>query len=193
MIKKGRLAFHFLFLLIVVFLATGCRTYGGGGAEALMLEQIELANDRFEEDFNGARNILLSTSLDTTRAQATHDGLMGEYQKLLEAHAQVLENHRKIRADLEGSGNHRQVKRALGAILAEQQDIRHRYIELQRASSAASGAIELSEARYVVEPPYYLRPERLERTQLRESVSATDTTHVQGTQGEPEAGVQDSL
>lgn len=147
-----------------------------------MLEQIAFANDRFEEDLDRARNMLLATRQDSAGVPVSRTGLLDEYEKLLEAHEEVLANHRRLSTNLTGSNNHRQVKRTLGAVLAEQRDIRYRYTELLRNTGAIPDSAvgteinELSEARYVVEPPYYLIPGRVERPQLRESISAMDTT-----------------
>lgn len=163
----------FWMVLLAGVLAAGCRTYGGYGTEEETVEQILAANELFEQDLEEARVGLLTFEEWSARSPALATQAE-RLRALLYTHEAILAEHQDWAADVAADpGDYRSLNRVLGAILAEQEMIWQRYVELfsetestYYASFGVPGAHDTTlvvpgdvvpEGRYIITPPFYER------------------------------------
>ena len=156
-----------LLILAAGLVLGGCRSYGSHGSVETTKQQMQLANDNFEDE-------LLLARANLQRLERRADSLEGitpfinQYALLVEQHDLLLEHHRHEVEDALDSDNYRPLARLYGAIIAEQQVISKRYqnlltgprmpVDAPRALAADTVAPEVApEGRYVYFPPFYQR------------------------------------
>jgi hypothetical protein len=168
---------------------TGCRSYGTTDSRRAHLAQIQEANRIFEGDLQRMRQ----EEQRFRQAAATDPWLRGpdqELSRLVEKHQHLLEQHRVIeRRNNDRLGSHRDLSRALQAIVGEHEMMRDAYDRLFRQHELAPLIAEIplsvrhfEEGRYFIAPPMY---ERLRR----QMQPATVDLLVQG----PRRPIQDDL
>lgn len=154
-----------LLALVLLLTLVGCRTYGGYETEAETVEQIHEANRVFAAELERARADLLA--LEQVAGQnASLGGFHERFYGLVTLHEALLNYHRDLAAEVEGSGSYREISRALGAISTENHMVRGRYRDLlldfsqSLDSAAALPGVGEFPGRYFVTPPYYARASR---------------------------------
>lgn len=141
-------------LLLLLFVATGCRTYGGYDSEEAALAQIEQANTQFAASLERARAAAEALKA-TAPAHPEWGDAVADYEALVEEHARTLAAHHALQATLaEEGGSYRTVSRALGAIVSEERRINDGY---EQVLDRMAGAPESLRRVYQVVPPYYHR------------------------------------
>lgn len=149
-------------IVVLALTVTGCRTYGGFGAKEANMEAIQRANEAFEQDLA----VALQYAQQLESAAATDPLAAGQFerfQSVVLAHETILEDHKALADRLStGSNKYRTVARTLGAIIAEQEMIRNRYEGLLPGAEPENPRVlgiwdQLTDARYVVAPPFYER------------------------------------
>ncbi len=148
-----------------LLLLAGCRTYGAYDNEELSLEQIRLSNRVFAEDLALAQQLTRRISAEAGASPQAAE-LPARLDLLLTVHEAVLAEHRRLEAEAEEhAGDYRFLKRALGAIITEEEVVRDRYLALldpeatvapTRPQSAYPGDVT-QQSLYHVLPPYYLQ------------------------------------
>ena len=161
-------------VLLFVFVAAGCRTYGGYGSTEEMLEKIQQATQRFAEDYEraqGERDALrraaskdasLAALAERFAAIVEHQGAAVEAQRALAAEAAEHAGSNILFAWV-GPDSYRKLHRTYGAIITDQQIVQDRYGEVLRDVKQAMGASSVlsveEQGRYQVAPHFYKRLE----------------------------------
>ena len=168
--------------LLVVFLLSGCRTYGGYDSEEATFGQIAESNTVFANDLDKARGELQKLE-QAAQGNSTLSPYVADYEKLLEKHSHMVEEHAKLASELDVktgflgqlTPSYRNLNRALGYIAAEQAAMKGHYHQLAahiEGSSYAEGDIwesNISRSRYQAVPPYY---QAISHALVRKSVTA---------------------
>lgn len=168
--------------LLVVFLLSGCRTYGGYDSEEATFGQIAESNKVFANDLEKARGELQKLE-QAAQGNSALSPYVSDYEMLLEKHSHMVEEHAKLASELDVNTGflgrltpaYRNLNRALGYIAAEQAAMKGRYHQLAahiEGSSYAEGDIwesNISRSRYQAVPPYY---HAISHALVRKSVTA---------------------
>ena len=170
-------------VLLLVVVASGCRTYGGYGSSEDMLEKIQQATQRFAEDYERAQG-----ERDALQRAAGGDAslapLAEQFAAVVESQGAAVAAQQALAqeaADRTGSNilfawvgpdDYRWLHRAYGALISDQQIIQDRYGEVLRALKETVGMTAAStmeeEGRYQVTPHFY---KRIEYAQGQQSVA----------------------
>lgn len=155
-----------LVAVLVLFVLTGCRTYGGYGTEPETIDQIRIANDQFAEEMERAR-----AEYEYLLEQVQQDpGLVAfaeSYLAILQLQEQkLLENLDLAESAYDNPDNYRTLSRVYGAIISNQNVVEDRYDALYRVMVEARTQQVLPEealppARWQVAPPEYDRMRRV--------------------------------
>ena len=150
--------------LAVVLMLSGCRTYGDDfNRHAHMLSAMETANERFADQLAQAQS-----DLDRLRQAATDNAALEPYLERFTAavatHEEKLSEHQGFEEQAAArSGDHRVLRRNLGAIVTDHSGMRDQYVRLIRAvdfevnpERAAQRHLEPREkSQYQSTPPQY--------------------------------------
>ena len=154
--------------LLALLLLTGCRTYGGFDSEEALYAQIEKTNQQFEDELTRAK-----AELNLIRNAASSNRLFAsfaaQYEEILSTHEAAVADHAALFESLEVktgpigrlTQSYRKLNRGLGAILAEQNQIRDSYVHLLNninrvAKDDAYVPVTIpEEGRYQAVPPFY--------------------------------------
>ena len=158
-------------VLLLVFVASGCRMYGGYGSRAATFEKIQQATQRFAEDLERARG-----ERDALQRAAAADPALVDFAErfaaVVERQGAMVAEHQALAADASAGGNilfewvgpdnYRQLHSLYGAIISDQQIIEDRYDEVLMDLQQALGAMTPAErvplqSRYQVAPHFYER------------------------------------
>lgn len=147
-------------VLTVFLLLSGCRTYGGYGAEAAIYNQIERVLERFDEHLSRTRAELraleAASSDDPTLAV-----LSTQYAELVAAHEAMLEKQRRMASRLSPNSTYRTLHRTYGSMVTEQSLLRDQYQGILRnvfeAHSPDTTMAADRDRPYALIPPYYAR------------------------------------
>lgn len=155
-------------LLVVVFaclLVSGCRSYGGHGAEEAIFQQLQVAHQVFEEE-------LVRAKADLSRLQAAASDtdvlaiLAVQYAQIIRGHEAVLEEHADVIANLSAGSGYRDLRRTYGAIIAQQRTIRTQYEgvlgNVHRGYMPQDTTSQFKRP-YSLIPPYYARVAKQQR------------------------------
>jgi hypothetical protein len=148
-----------LALLALVLTMTGCRTYGGYGSEDASLVQIGAANAYFAQQL-GRAEADLRTLEQAAASNASLATYAAQYRAFVLVHQAFLDAHQELEADLEGGGSYREVHRALGAIISEQNLVSDLYERLllqiwQTTQGDSTVHAFPDRGTYEIMPPYY--------------------------------------
>ena len=161
-------------VLLLVFVAAGCRTYGGYGSTEVTLEKIQQATQRFAEDYERAQgeSAALQRAAD---ADASLAALAQRFTDVVGGHGEAVAAQQALAAEAAertgsnilfawvGPDDYRWLHRTYGAIISDQQIVQDRYGEvlgdLKEAKGMASAASVEEEGRYQVAPHFYKRIE----------------------------------
>ena len=159
-------------MLLVLFVAAGCRTYGGYGSAEDTLAKIQEATQRFAEDYQRAQG-----ERDALQRAAAADPALAEvaerFAAVVEQQGAMVEEHRRTAEEASAGGNilfawvgpdaYRRLHRTYGALISDQQIIQDRYAEVLGALEEAVGTATMmktpEEGRYQVAPHFYNRTE----------------------------------
>ncbi len=161
-------------VLLLAFVASGCRTYGGYGSAEDLPGKIQQATQRFAEDYGRAQ-----AERDALQRAATAnpalDALSVRFAEVVAQQGALVEEHQRLADAAAGRGgsnflfawvgpdNYRWLHRIYGAIVSDQQLIRDRYAAVLRAvQQTVGGAPDQPVAevgRYQVAPQFYKRIE----------------------------------
>lgn len=155
-------------LCLMVFLLSGCRTYGGYGTEEATFGQIQESNSVFANDLEKARGELARLQQAAQQTPGLSSSV-AEYEMLLEKHSHLVEAHAELASTLtvktgfigQLTPSYRNLNRALGSIAADQAAMKADYYQFasRLVDSEAKGdmwASNISKSRYQAVPPYYL-------------------------------------
>lgn len=181
---SGRQTGPVLMLFVVLLLATGCRTYGGYGAEDLTYTQMEQAHQVFEEELARARanlNVLESASAESPYLSV----LAAQYAQLVRGHEAILESHADVLDRVSPGDDYRELHRAFGAVIAEQATVRRQYDDLLNDFHRAFSPPDTTDR---VERPYALIPPFYERIRARRDLSVSEVLAQVRSAGAPSPG-----
>ena len=157
-------------VLLLAFIAAGCRTYGGYDSAEKTLDEIREATERFAEDYERAQG-----ERDALQRAAGNNPALGalaeRFAAVVEHQGMVVEEHRTLAEEASAGGNilfawvgpdsYRKLHRTYGAIISDQQVVHDRYAEvlreLQQAVGGEAPAMVREEGRYQVTPQFYKR------------------------------------
>lgn len=158
----------FVVASLLVFVLSGCRTYGGYNSEMAIFNQIEESNKVFANDLEKARGELQKLE-QASQSDSEISSLIPQYEMLLEKHSHMVEQHAKLASELDVqtgligqlTPSYRNLNRALGYIAVEQAAMKSHYYRIAAeigGSSYAEGGIwksNISRSRYQAIPPFY--------------------------------------
>ena len=159
-----------LLALLIVF--SGCRMYGGHGSEEATYAQIQEALARYE-----ARADRLQGDYDAlSRAAAMRPMLVQEVEVLAAlqtAQQSTLAHHRETAASVNAGSSYRSLKRALGAMITQQQIIEDQYDRIAARILDRSDLDSQPEALYSTVPAKLARIEGdLQQISIRDALQA---------------------
>jgi hypothetical protein len=157
------------FLLAVLLVVAGCRTYGDQGYESgpKTYSAIQETVQQMEQDLNRAESDLrrlrsAAASVDTL------EGLADRYASLVESHASTLASHREQADRLSGESAYRTLSRIYGAMVTDRRLLRLQYERTTRKVWATVRDSTLPrtprrlKSSYSITPVQYPRPNRPE-------------------------------
>jgi hypothetical protein len=159
-----RLARVPLALVVVLLLATGCRTYGGYGTEEATYAQMERAARLYADALDRAEGDLQALTNAAASTPALQE-VVAAYEEAVATHRARLESHQGIVAEYGPGDTYRGLHRAYGTMVTEQRMSRYRYVELHEQ---VARVMQGEEARLASAPPrseYQIAPSWYDRLQ----------------------------
>jgi hypothetical protein len=161
----------FLCLFLVSILA-GCRSYGGHGSEQATRVELEIAVERFSARADRMRGDQRALA-DAAAENASLAVFAPRLARIIQAQEQTMARNLETVAALGASSNYRELHRAFGSILTEQQIVEDRYGRLltEVQATVRSGLSKSPTSRYSLAPAFYARIEaELEHLPIRDTV-----------------------
>lgn len=180
------------FLLTLLVLVSGCRSYGGYGSAEETRQQIQRIVDRFEEELSRARADLRTLEAAADR-YADLSTPAGGYARVVEGHEAVLDAQRDVAARMAEESDYRTLRRAYDAMVVQQRLVRRLYQEVLRSAYEVADVDPTPDVGrlYSVVPPYYARAGAPDRMLTVNDVVARVRSDVEGaseSEGEAEIG-----
>lgn len=170
----------FILGALLFVMVSGCRTYGGYGAEEIIPNQMQEAVQQFADDLDRAESDILALS----EATAQNDALQpveAQYRDLIALHQTFLDAHRAIAEEYEDGGTYRALNREYGAMISEQRLVDVQYADLhariRRILSGQPPAFDAAPAigstlasRNYVNPNFYSRVQNRQALSMQEAL-----------------------
>ncbi|MBO6576122.1 MAG: hypothetical protein JJ896_09260 [Rhodothermales bacterium] len=138
-------------LFALTVLLSGCRMYGGYGSEEAAYAQIQEALERYE-----ARADRLQSDLTALTAAAADEARLAsavvKLTAVVSAQEAALVFHRAKAAEVSENSSYREVSRALGAMLSEQQVVQDQYAQVVADIVNNPGLDRQDPSRYSIVP-----------------------------------------
>ena len=164
-------------LCVVALVVFGCRSYGDHGSQEAMYNQMQTALDQFESELERAQADL-SLLIGAAEEEDVLDSFEDAYRDIISEHERLLERHQDLTQGLDGTSPHRELRRAYGTLITEQDMVRTRYhrhhMRIQFALDIAeeeTPELALDRSRYFVVPSFYDRADRPEPPTMREALA----------------------
>lgn len=146
-------------ILFAALLMSGCRSYGGYGAEEATYRQMQVAHQIFEEELVRAK-----ADLRKLEAAASDNPILSvpaaQYAEMVQGHETVLDDQENMISGLSDGSGYRDLHRAFAAMVSQQRTIRNQYERLlsnvQRFAASADTTVQ-TERPYSFIPPYFER------------------------------------
>lgn len=158
--SAGTQGARFILLVVVAGLfASGCRSYGGQGAEEATYRQMMEANQVFEDELRRAEADL--SRLEAAAGESEVLGVLAaQYARIVEGHRVVLAEHAIYIDRLSEDSNYRDLNQTFGAMVSQQRTIRTQYegvLSNVWQGFAEQDTATVGERPYALIPPYYRR------------------------------------
>ena len=164
--------------MFIALVLSGCRTYGDYGTEEATFAEIEDVNSRFADELDRAQ----AEQATLQRAAGQYGDLKpfnAHYDELLSRHEALVASHAALTAQLSVktgpmgrlTSSYRDLNRALGNIVADQQMMKDLYEEFAQELAGLNPETRSSTSRYEIVPPFYERIHaELDRISISEAV-----------------------
>ncbi len=161
-----------VFCAVSLVLLTGCQTYGGHGSEEAAQVEIQNALDRYAlraDRMRGDQRALANAAAESPRLAVFAPKLA----RIIEAQEATMKFNQWTADRLTGSPGYRELSRALGGIISEQQIVDDQYGRLLAEVQATlrPGLSKSPTSHYSLAPAFYARIEAsLEQVPIRDAV-----------------------
>lgn len=174
-----------LFAAAALVVLSGCRTYGHYGSEEALRTALTEATEAFAVELTQRR-----ADADALAQLAARQPALApyaeQYQNAVLAHDAVLGEARAHAEQLQGSGSHRGLKRAYGALVMSQASIHRQYQSILEAIAADADTASATQPYYDPQSRYFIVPPFYERLAGARTISLQEA--VRGVQPGPGAG-----